>query len=149
MLANIFVSGLNFNILKALYKLLGQSIHSKPYDNSLDFLFALIFLWNGIWTAVICMSLFSTHSHICFVIYWHYSEWDLPNLLMHPLAVVLSEKTTWIPWFLAINMRLKRIDFNCRAFIWQFFGFAVLIHDSRVDISSPYAPTHAMMHQCK
>ena len=86
-------SGLNFNIFNALYKLLGQSIHPKAYDNSLDSLSALMFLWPGIWAAVICMPFFSAHSQIYFVIWWHNSEWDVPNLLMHAMAVVLSEKT--------------------------------------------------------
>ena len=79
-------------ILKALCKLLGQSIHSKSYDNSLDSVSALIFLWLGIWAAVICMSFYSAHSQICFVIWWHNSEWDVPNLLMHGTTVVLSKK---------------------------------------------------------
>ena len=51
-------SGLNFKIFMALCKLLGQSIHSKSYDNSLDFLCALILLWPGIWAAAICTSFF-------------------------------------------------------------------------------------------
>ena len=140
--------GLNFNNCKALCKLLGQSIHSKSYDSSLNSLSASIFLWPGIWAAVIYFSFFSDHSQICFVIWWHNSEWDVPDILMHTMAVALSEKTfTWIPWYLTIYTRLKRIDFTSRVFICQFFS--VLIHDPSVDISSQYAPTHALMHQCK
>ena len=122
MLANISASGLNFNIFKALCKILGQSIHSKSYSNSLDSLSALIFLWPCIWAAVICMPFFSAHSQICLVIWWQNSEWDVPNLLMHAMAVVLSQKSfTWIPWFLTIDMRLKRMDFNSRAFMLILF----------------------------
>ena len=46
---------INFNIFKALCKLLGQSIHCESYDNSLDSLSAFIFLWPGAWAAVICI----------------------------------------------------------------------------------------------
>ena len=58
---------------------------------------------------------------IFFVIWLRDSEWYVPNLLMHSMAVVLSKKTfTWIPWSLTIDMRLKKMDFNSRAFKLKF-----------------------------
>ena len=97
---------------------------------------------------VIYISFFSGHSQICFVIWRYNSEWHVPDILMHAMAVALSEKTfTWTPWYLTIDTRLKRMDFTSRAFIRQFFS--VLIHYPSVGISSQYAPTHALMHQCK
>ena len=141
-------SRLNFNIFKALCKVLEQSIHSKSYDTSLDSLSTLIFLWYGIWAAITFMSFFSYHFQICFVMWRHNSESDVPNLLMHAIAVVVSEKTfTWIPWSLTIDTKLKRMNFISRAFICQFFS--VLIYDAPVHIHSQYAPSHALMHQCK
>ena len=41
-------------------------------------------------------------------------------------------------------MRLKTMDFNLRAFIWQFFF--MLIHDPSDEVPSP---NHALMHQYK
>ena len=135
MLANISASGLNFNIFKALFKLIGQSIHSKLYDSSLDSLFALIFLWPGVWAAVTCMSF------LCL----------FPDLLCNMMIQfwvgyaqfidacygrsAIWKNFTWIQWSLTIDMRLKRMDFNSKAFICQVVFF-VLIHDPPVDIPS-------------
>ena len=63
---------------------------------------------------------------------------DIPNLLMHAMAVVLSEKTfKLILRSLTNHMILKRMAFNSRTFICKFFS--VLIHDPLIGIPSQYA----------
>ena len=68
-------------------------IHSKLTYNSLDFLSASMFFFPGIWAAVKWIYFFSAHSQISFAKWWHMSEWEVPVLLIHPIAVVLSENT--------------------------------------------------------
>ena len=71
--------------------LLGQSIHSKSYEISLDSIYALIFLWPGIRAAVICMPFFSAHSQTGFIIKLYNSKWHVPNLLIHAAAIELKK----------------------------------------------------------
>ena len=52
---------------------------------------------------------------------------DVPNLLMHAMAVALSEKTfTWIPWLLRTDTRLRRMGFNSRVLKRSFFIRTIL-----------------------
>ena len=53
------------------------------------------------------MSFFSSHSKICFVTWWHNSEWDAPSLLMHAMAVEISEKFLYINPMIIDNSLLK------------------------------------------
>ena len=57
---------------------------------------------------------------ICFAIWWHNSEREVWNLLMHPMAVALLQTFICFPWLCTIDMRLKRMDFNSRAFACEF-----------------------------
>ena len=87
----ILPRGLISIFLKVLCMLLGQSIHSKSYEISLDSIYALIFLWPGIRAAVICMPFFSAHSQTGFIIKLYNSKWHVPNLLIHAAAIELKK----------------------------------------------------------
>ena len=90
-------------------------------DSSLDSLSASMVLFPGIWAAVIWM-LFANFQ-ISFVKWWHMSEWEVPILLMHPIAVVLSENTLiWVFSSFMKNFEPKNMAFSSSSFICHCFS---------------------------
>ena len=82
-----------------------------------------MFLSPGTWAAVIWMLFFSVHSQIGFVKWWHMCEWEAPNLLMHPIVVVLSENTLmWIFSSFMKDFKPRGMAFSSRAFICHCFS---------------------------
>ena len=82
------------------------------------------------------MPFFSAHSQISVLKWWHMSGWELPILMMHPIAVKPSENT-----LMCISSSFMK-DFKPRSMAFSSSPFICHCFSSRSQAPPVYIPSH-------
>ena len=93
-----------------------------------------------------CLS-FLRNSQISFVKWWHMSAWEVPILLMHPIAVALSENTLiWTFSSFMKDFKPRSMAFSLSAFMWNCFSLEARAPLLTYHHMNP--PNQYLRHQC-